>query len=105
MNDAPLPDAAAAPPPYDAAAAEKAYTTVCSQCHELGEVDKKPPTTAKEVKEDTDFGVEGQREAGEFTGYFARRFAQIEQDQQTLSDKLDTLGSQLATLIEKLGAE
>lgn len=60
---------------------------------------------AREVKEDTDFGVEGQREAGEFTGYFARRFAQIEQDQQTLSDKLDTLGSQLATLIEKLGAE
>jgi mono/diheme cytochrome c family protein len=44
-------DAAAPPPPYDAAAAEKAYTTVCSQCHELGEVDKKPPTTAKEVKE------------------------------------------------------
>jgi mono/diheme cytochrome c family protein len=44
-------DNAAAPPPYDAAAAEKAYTNICSQCHELAEVDKKPPTTAREVKE------------------------------------------------------
>lgn len=42
---------APAAPPYDAAAAEKAYTNVCSQCHELAEVDKKPPTTAKEVQE------------------------------------------------------
>lgn len=55
---------------------------------------------AQEVKQDTDFGVEGDHEAGEFTGYFARRFAQIEQDQQTLSDKLDTIAALLA---EKLG--
>lgn len=60
---------------------------------------------ARELKTELDFGVEGEREAGEFTGYFARRFAQIEQEQQTLSGKLDTLGSQLATLIEKMSAE
>lgn len=40
-----------AAPTYDAAAAEKAYENVCAQCHELSDVDKKPPTTAKEVKE------------------------------------------------------
>lgn len=42
---------AAAAPPYDAAAAQKAYETICAQCHELAEVDKKPPTTAREVKD------------------------------------------------------
>lgn len=44
-------DADAPAAPYDEAAAQKAYETACSQCHELADVDKKPPTTAKEVKE------------------------------------------------------
>ncbi|PCC69580.1 Cytochrome C oxidase, cbb3-type, subunit III [Nannocystis exedens] len=44
-------DPAAPAPAYDAAAAQKAFETRCSECHELAEVDKKPPTSAREVKE------------------------------------------------------
>lgn len=44
-------DPAAAAAPYDAVAAQKAYETVCSQCHDLADVDKKPPTSAREIKE------------------------------------------------------
>ncbi|MFY0538978.1 c-type cytochrome [Nannocystis pusilla] len=44
-------DPAAPAPTYDAAAAQKAFETRCSECHELAEVDKKPPTSAREVKE------------------------------------------------------
>ncbi len=44
-------EGAGAPAPYDAGAAQKAYEAICSQCHDLGEVDKKPPSSAKEVRE------------------------------------------------------
>lgn len=44
-------DAGAPAAPYDAAAAQTAYESLCAQCHELADVDKKPPTTAKEVQE------------------------------------------------------
>ncbi len=38
-------------PPFDAAAAAATYTRVCAQCHELAEVDAKPPRSAVEVKD------------------------------------------------------
>ena len=44
----------AAPAPavaVDAAAAEKTYETLCSQCHELSDIDKRPPTSEPEVTE------------------------------------------------------
>ena len=37
-------------PPFDPAEAKKTYETVCSQCHELGDIDAQPPTSADEVK-------------------------------------------------------
>ena len=49
-QDAPAGAVAPELPPFDAAAAEKTYTTVCSQCHGLEDVDAKPPGTAEEVK-------------------------------------------------------
>ncbi|MDC0721410.1 c-type cytochrome [Nannocystis bainbridge] len=44
-------DPAAPAPTYDASAAQKAFETRCAECHDLAEVDKKPPTSAREVKE------------------------------------------------------
>jgi len=44
-------DPAAPAPTYDESAARKAFETRCGECHDLGEVDKKPPTSAREVKE------------------------------------------------------
>ncbi|HEY8376079.1 MAG TPA: hypothetical protein VIK91_06300, partial [Nannocystis sp.] len=44
-------DPGAPTPAYDEAAAQKAYETRCSECHDLAEVDKKPPTSAREVKD------------------------------------------------------
>jgi mono/diheme cytochrome c family protein len=41
----------AAPRPVDEVAARKAYESVCSQCHELSEVEKVPPTSEAEVVE------------------------------------------------------
>lgn len=41
--------AAPAAKPVDEAAAKKAYETVCSQCHELADVDKVPPATETDV--------------------------------------------------------
>ncbi|WAS94357.1 hypothetical protein [Nannocystis punicea] len=38
-------------PAIDAAAARKTYESVCSQCHELSEVEKAPPTSEAEVIE------------------------------------------------------
>lgn len=43
--------AAAAPKVVDEAAAQKAYETLCSQCHELSDVDKRPPSSEPEVTE------------------------------------------------------
>jgi mono/diheme cytochrome c family protein len=37
-------------PAFDEARAAKTYEAVCSQCHELAEVDAKPPRTADEVR-------------------------------------------------------
>lgn len=44
-------DPSAPAPAYDEAAAQKVFETRCSECHELSEVDRKPPTSAREVKE------------------------------------------------------
>ncbi|MDC0670322.1 c-type cytochrome [Nannocystis radixulma] len=44
-------DPTAPAPAYDESAAQKAFETRCSECHELAEVDKKPPTSARQVKE------------------------------------------------------
>ncbi|PCC71379.1 hypothetical protein SAMN02745121_00921 [Nannocystis exedens] len=40
-----------APPTIDPAVARKTYESVCSQCHELSEVEKAPPTSEAEVIE------------------------------------------------------
>ncbi len=37
-------------PPFDEAVASKTYERVCSQCHDLADVDAKPPRTSEEVK-------------------------------------------------------
>jgi cytochrome c5 len=37
-------------PPFDAAAGQKTYETLCSQCHDLADVEAKPPRTAEDVK-------------------------------------------------------
>ena len=37
-------------PPFDEAEATKTYDKVCAQCHDLSDVDAKPPESAEEVK-------------------------------------------------------
>lgn len=37
-------------PPFDAVAAAKTYETLCGQCHELAEIEAKPPADSEEVK-------------------------------------------------------
>lgn len=37
-------------PPFDEAVAAKTYESLCSQCHELAEVDAHPPKTSEDVK-------------------------------------------------------
>jgi mono/diheme cytochrome c family protein len=37
-------------PPFDEALAARTFETLCSQCHELKEVENKPPKTSEEVK-------------------------------------------------------
>lgn len=56
-----------------------------------------------EIKREFDFGETGVREAGEVSGFVAARFEQVEQSVADVAAKVDTLSSQLATLIEKLG--
>ena len=37
-------------PPFDAAKAQKTFETLCSQCHDLADVDARPPKDSDEVK-------------------------------------------------------
>jgi len=37
-------------PPFDDAVATKTYETLCSQCHDLADIDAKPPKTSEDVK-------------------------------------------------------
>ena len=37
-------------PPFDKAVAQKTYETLCSQCHDLADIDAKPPKDSEEVK-------------------------------------------------------
>lgn len=57
----------------------------------------------EELKRETDFGVEGQREAGEQVGFVAARFAQVEQSVADVSAKVDSLAALVSELINKLG--
>lgn len=58
-----------------------------------------------ELKRDTDFGVEGEREAGEVTGYVANRFTQVEASVADVAAKVDTVAAQLAAIAEKLSVQ
>ncbi|HEY8375427.1 MAG TPA: hypothetical protein VIK91_03015, partial [Nannocystis sp.] len=49
--DTGAPAAETAAPEVDPAADRRTYETICSQCHELSEVEKKPPATEAEVRE------------------------------------------------------
>jgi mono/diheme cytochrome c family protein len=37
-------------PPFDDAVATKTFETLCSQCHDLADIDAKPPKTSEDVK-------------------------------------------------------
>ena len=37
-------------PPFDDAVATKTYETLCAQCHELADIEAKPPATSEDVK-------------------------------------------------------
>ena len=43
--------AAAAPKAIEEAKAQQAYETICSQCHELADVERSPPASEPEVTE------------------------------------------------------
>jgi hypothetical protein len=58
-----------------------------------------------ELKRDTDFGVEGERDAGEVTGYVAQRFEKVEAGVADVAAKVDTLAAQLSAIAAKLGVE
>jgi mono/diheme cytochrome c family protein len=80
MSGAPA-DPAAPPAVMDEKKAQATYETICSQCHELSDVDKAPPTTPEEVSavikrmiDDNDMKAE-KAELEMIEWYMKRKFA------------------------------